>query len=237
MMICFTWQIVLSLLDLRGIAAGGGVKMKHSNGRSTSSAYVRLFPTPSRAYAMGMPAQNPGWTAEMARALPDDGERYEVLDGELFVSPAPSFNHQRLVFHLARILDDYVRAHKLGEVFIAPADVEFSPQRLLQPDVFVIPPTPGKRPQSFQDVGRLLLSAEVLSAATARTARMEKRDILREERVPEYWIVDADARVFERSTPEDARPEVLAARITWQPAEHIPPLVIELPRFFAEALD
>ena len=186
---------------------------------------------------MGMPAQNVRWTAEMARALPDDGKRYEVLDGELFVSPAPGFNHQRVVFRLARILDDYARAHKLGEVFIAPADLEFSPGRLLQPDVFVIPPTPGRRPQSFHDVGRLLLSAEILSPATARAVRIQKRDILCDERVPEYWIVDADARAFERWTPEDARPEVLSTTITWQPDEHVSPLVIELPHFFADALD
>ena len=93
------------------------------------------------------------------------------------------------------------------------------------------------RRQSFQDVGRLLLSAEVLAPATARAVRIQKRDILRDERVPEYWIVDADARAFDRWTPEDARPKVLSTTITWQPDEHVPPLVIELPRFFADALD
>ena len=186
---------------------------------------------------MGMPAQHTDWTAEMVRALPDDGNRYEVLDGELFVSPAPSLDHQRLVFHLARLLDDYVRAHKLGEVFIAPADVEFSPQRLLQPDVFVIPPTPGTRPRTFKEVRRLLLAAEVLSPATARAVRTKKRDILQDERVPEYWIVDGDGRVTERWTPDDKRPEILSDSIEWQPVPSVPALVIDLPRFFAEALD
>jgi Uma2 family endonuclease len=104
---------------------------------------------------MGMPAHQTEWTAEMVRALPDDGKRYEVLDGELLVSPAPSMNHQRVVFLLARILDGYVRKHGLGEVFIAPTDVEFSPKRLLQPDVFVIPPTPGRRPQKFSEVAQV----------------------------------------------------------------------------------
>ena len=186
---------------------------------------------------MGMPAHQTEWTAEMVKALPDDGKRYEVLDGELFVSPAPSMNHQRVLFLLARILDDYVRKHRLGEVFIAPTDVEFSPKRLLQPDVFVIPPTPGRRPQKFAEVGRLLLAAEGLSPATARAVRTKKRDILRDERVPEYWIVDADGRVFERWTPDNSRPEVLSTTITWQPDRHVPPLVIDLPRFFSDALD
>ena len=186
---------------------------------------------------MGMPAEQTEWTAEMARALPDDGKRYEVLDGELFMSPAPSLNHQRLVFELARMLQDYVRSHKLGEVFIAPADVEFSPRRLLQPDVFVIPATPGRRPQIFTEVGRLLLAAEVLSPSTARVVRTKKRDILKDERVPEYWIVDGHGRVVERWTPDDKRPEILSATIVWQPVTLVPALVIDLPRFFAEALD
>ena len=186
---------------------------------------------------MGMPAHHTDWTAEMVRALPDDGKRYEVLDGELFVTPAPSMDHQRVVFHLARLLDTYVRAHNLGEVFIAPADVEFSSRRLLQPDVFVIPPTPGKRPRTFKEVGRLLLAAEVLSPATARAVRTKKRDILRDQRVPDYWIVDADARVIERWTPDDKRPEILSASVEWQPVPSVPALVIDRPRFFAEALD
>jgi len=186
---------------------------------------------------MGMPAQHTDWTAEMARALPDDGNRYEVLDGELFVSPAPSFDHQRVVGALYSVLRTYVLAHQLGEVFIAPADIEFSTGRLLQPDVFVIPPTPGVRPRTFRDVGRLLLSAEVLSPATARAVRTRKRAILKDERVPEYWIVDPDGRVIERWTPDDDGPGVLSATITWQPDQRVPALVIDLPRFFAEALD
>lgn len=186
---------------------------------------------------MGMPAQHTDWTAEMARALPDDGKRYEVLDGELFVSPAPTMDHQRVVFRLARLLDDYVRTHKLGEVFIAPADVEFSPKRLLQPDVFVIPPAQGKRPRTFKEVGRLLLAAEVPSPSTARVVRTRKRDILKDQRVPEYWIVDADGRVIERWTPDDKRPEILSTAIAWQPVARVPALVIDLPRFFVDALD
>ena len=186
---------------------------------------------------MAMPVQHTDWTADMARALPDDGNRYEVLDGELVVSPAPTMNHQRVVFLLARILDEYVRKHGLGEVFIAPTDVEFSPTRLLQPDVFVIPPTPGRRTQTFSEVGSLLLAGEVLSSSTARAVRTRKRDILRDERVPQYWIVDPDGRVIERWTPDDERPEVLSTAITWQPDPEVPALVIELPGFFSDALD
>ena len=71
---------------------------------------------------MAMPVQHSNWTAEMARAIPRDSNRYEVLDGELFVSPAPTFDHQRVVDALHAFLRAYVREHRLGEGFFAPAD-------------------------------------------------------------------------------------------------------------------
>lgn len=186
---------------------------------------------------MAMPAPNAEWTAEMARAIPEDGNRYEVLDGVLFVTPAPSWNHQRVAFLLATTLREYVRPRSLGEVFLAPADIEYSSRRLVQPDVFVIPPGTGKRPQSWREAGRLLLVAEVLSPSTARADRTKKRDIFQDERVPEYWIVDPDARVIERWKPHDERPEILARSVEWQPTPEVQPLSIDLPAFFAEALD
>ena len=89
---------------------------------------------------MGMPLTSGiEWTADMARALPDDGNRYEVLDGELFVTPAPSADHQELIAVLHDELLTYVHGHALGHIFVSPADIEFSPKRLLQPDLLVAP--------------------------------------------------------------------------------------------------
>ena len=201
------------------------------------SAYVRLFFTPSRAYAMGMPAQKTVWTAEMARALPDDGKRYEVLDGELFVSPAPSALHQRAVFRLAVILDAYCRANGIGEVMVSPADIEFSEHRLLQPDDFVVPFRDGRLIRSWRDVESLLLAAEVLSPSTARTDRFDKRRIFQDEGVPEYWIVDLDARLFDRWRPGDARPEILTEWLEWHPVPTVAPLRIDLTDYFSSVLD
>ena len=65
---------------------------------------------------MGMPAQNIRWTAEMVRALPDDGKRYELVDGELLVSPAPSYLHQRALRLLYELIAPYVHGNTLGEV-------------------------------------------------------------------------------------------------------------------------
>ena len=139
---------------------------------------------------MGMPAQQTVWTAEMVRALPEDGNRYEVLDGVLFVSPTPSALHQRAVAHLWEILDSHCRKHGIGEAMISPADIELSEHRVLQPDVFVVPLTDGRRIRSWKEVTSLLLSAEVISPSTARADRGEKRRILQDEHVPHYWIVD-----------------------------------------------
>jgi Uma2 family endonuclease len=81
------------------------------------------------------------------------------------------------------------------------------------------------------------VAAEVLSPSTARADRLSKRVIYQSQQVPEYWIVDVDARVIERWRPEDNRPEILTETLTWQPRSEISPLTIELESFFAEILD
>lgn len=186
---------------------------------------------------MGMPAQKTEWTAAMARALPDDGKRYEVLDGELFVTPAPSLSHQNAVTRLWARLDPYVRSHSLGIALVSPADIEFSPRRLVQPDVFVAPLTASGKPRNWHDISSLLLAVEILSPSTARADRQGKRRIYQAEGVQEYWIVDLDARVVERWRPADDRPEIATDVIIWRPRSDAQPLSIELDAFFAEVLD
>jgi len=181
---------------------------------------------------MGMPAQQTEWTAEMVRALPDDGKRHEVLDGVLFVSPSPSRSHQRAVSLLLVALHEYCRQHALGEALVSPADIEFSPKDLVQPDVFVLP-TIGS---TWADADALTLACEVLSPSTARSDRYDKRRTYQRHRVPEYWIIDLDARFVERWLPDDARPEVLGEILEWQPRTGFQPLVLNLPEFFSAAL-
>src|SRR5207249_1879753 len=77
------------------------------------------------------------YTADMVRALPDDGNRYEVVYGELLVSPAPRLWHQEVVARMCAALDGYLRDEPVGEAFTAPADISGSRQVLVQPDVFV----------------------------------------------------------------------------------------------------
>jgi Uma2 family endonuclease len=184
-----------------------------------------------------MPTLKRRWSVDDLQDLPDDGQRYEVIDGELFVTPAPSLPHQRAIRELVRVLADYVRAEGIGDLIFAPADVRFSNARSVQPDLFVMPLVDGRRPRSFEDVGRLLLAVEVLSPSTARADRVAKRLLFRDEGVAEYWIVDLDARTFERSTPADSRVEVLADRVEWRPEGAASSLTVDLLEYFARVLD
>lgn len=186
---------------------------------------------------MSMPMLKRQWTVADFEDLPDDGNRYEVIDGELFVTPAPTWTHQRAIDELHRLLRDYVEPSGTGYAYFAPADVVFSPKRGVQPDVFVVPAVDGKRPRSFDQVKRLLVAAEVLSPSTARADRVAKRTLFRDEGVPEYWIVDLDSRTIERSTPDEPRPEILSEQLTWLPDGASAPLEIDLQAYFARVLD
>jgi Uma2 family endonuclease len=186
---------------------------------------------------MHMPNLKRTWTVADLDDLPDDGNRYEVIDGELFVTPAPSLTHQRAVLELSRILGDYLKRERVGDLMIAPADVVFSGRRSVQPDLFVMPLVNGRRPKRFEDVGRLLLAIEVLSPSTARADRVAKRTLFRDQGVPEFWVVDLDSRTIERSTPTEARPEILVDTLVWHPDGASTPLVIDLPAYFTAVLD
>jgi Uma2 family endonuclease len=181
---------------------------------------------------MGMAAPIP-YTAEMARALPDDGNRYEVVDGELLVTPSPSDLHQRAVMALALLLDPYIRLLRLGETLSSPADLELDPFALVQPDLFVRGLVDGRLPRGWKPLAPLLLVVEVLSPSTARVDRTTKRVRFQRARIPEYWIVDLDARMIERWRPDDERPELLADSISWQPAASADALAIDLHALFA----
>ncbi|MBI1723138.1 MAG: Uma2 family endonuclease [Gemmatimonadetes bacterium] len=180
-----------------------------------------------------MPQSATRWTAEMARALPDDGNRYEVVDGELLVTPAPRRLHQYAVIHLAAALLDYVRGADIGVVLTSPADIELDPHGMVQPDVFVEGLVGGRPARDWNTGAPLLLVVEVVSPSTARADRTIKRRRYQRAGIPEYWIVDPDARTIERWRPDDERPEVLSESITWRPSPEAEPLTIDLPSFFA----
>jgi Uma2 family endonuclease len=185
---------------------------------------------------MGMPQINPAWTAARVRALPDDGNRYEAVHGELLVTPAPGLLHQRAVFAVAQLLAEFVTRHGIGEVLISPADIQFSDRDLVQPDIFVAPLVEGRRPQAWGEIRSLALAVEVLSPSTARADRWVKRVLYQGAGVAEYWILDLDAQVVERWRPDDKRPEILSNRIEWTPPRVEEALVIDLEELFGRVL-
>jgi Uma2 family endonuclease len=183
---------------------------------------------------MGMPQIIHAWTPDEVRALPDDGRRYEVVAGELLVTPSPSFPHQEAVGRLFMLLRNYTEQTGAGHALMSPADIEPEAGSLVQPDVFVGSLPEGRRPSSWADFSHLLLAVEVLSPSIARADRTVKRRLFQRTGVPEYWIVDVDARLVERWRPGDARPEVLTGSLTWQPGSGVEPLGIDLPAFFSQ---
>jgi Uma2 family endonuclease len=171
------------------------------------------------------------YTAEMVRALPDDGKRYETVHGELLVTPAPSLPHQLVVRRLLVALDRYLETHHLGVVLPSPADISWGPDTLVQPDVFVAD-REQVRTDDWSRVRTLLLAIEVLSPSTQRYDRFTKRRLYQEVGVPIYWIVDLERQLVEVWTPEATLPTVERERVTWHPEAAESPLVVELADLF-----
>ncbi len=172
----------------------------------------------------------------MVREIPDDGNRYECIDGELLVTPAPRWRHQDVVGELYARLREWLMRERVGKVTFSPADIEIVPDTLVQPDLFVVPRDgQGALPREWNEVRTLLLAVEVLSPSTARHDRVTKRQFYARAGVGEYWIVDVDARVIERWTPADSRPEIIGedATLEWTPPGASVPFMLEVGPFFA----
>lgn len=127
------------------------------------------------------------WTVGDLDRLPDDGLRYELVDGVLLVSPAPLVPHQlglaALLFQLTAAAPAELR------VLPAPLDITFSPTRLLQPDIVVV-----RREQlaGRKVAGLPLLAVEVLSPSTRATDLTLKRHVFEQAGVPSYWLLDPE---------------------------------------------
>ena len=182
---------------------------------------------------MGMPDTAQKWTREMVLALPDDGNRYELFDGELLVTPAPTGLHQVALTKLVESVAPFVHAHRLGVLMWSPADLSLGGDQLSQPDLFLMPHLPADR-EDWTAFPNPTLVIEVLSPSTARFDRIVKRRRFQRAGIPEYWVVDLHARAVERWRPEDERPEILDDQLTWLPSGAAESLGIDLPQYFIE---
>ena len=189
------------------------------------------LPSPQRRAELMRMAAPTFYTADMVRALPDDGNRYESVHGELLVTPAPRAWHQEIVLRLAVTLREYCRGSGIGHVIMSPADISWSPDTLVQPDVFVVDLSEA-RTLDWTRMQHLLLAVEVLSPSSARADRFTKRRLYQEVRMPAYWVVDPDQRHIEVWTPDDTVPTLERERVTWRPVGAREELVLELEKLF-----
>lgn len=178
----------------------------------------------------------------MLDALPDDGQRYEIIDGVLYVTPSPAVPHQDIVLALASRLQGYLDsngiASSIGKVLVSPSDVRRGDRtrNRVQPDVYVVRRVDGKRPPVPYDVSDLLLAVEVVSPSSALHDYQRKRDLYLREGVGEYWVVNVDAENVSRWTTRDEPGEVLSQTLTWHPVGMTNAFTIDLPSFFRDAL-
>lgn len=207
--------------------------------RTARGVTVARVPLPNPAPAeqsMAMPAIRRRWTTAQVRALTDESRawpRYELIAGELFVTPAPGGVHQLVILELAVQLHQYLERWPVGVVVTSPADLELRPDTITQPDVFVVPMGTAIAGEYLEwpDVKSLLLAIEVLSPSSVRTDRITKRDFYLDSGVAEYWIVDVDARAIERWTPSEETPRIERGELSWAPAGE-PALAIDVPTLF-----
>jgi len=172
------------------------------------------------------------YTADMVRALPDDGNRYEVVHGELLVTPAPRLWHEEVTSRLGAALREYLRREPVGHALAGRSDVSWGlDDVLVEPDVFVAP-LDQVRTLDWTQIRQLLLAVEILSPSSVRYDRFTKRRLYQEQGVPLYWIVDGDARSAEVWRPEDRFPTIERERLVWHPAGATTELSLTLEELF-----
>lgn len=133
---------------------------------------------------------------ELVECMPETNIPHELWDGELIISPTPSFYHQEITLRFYEILARWVRTRKLGKAITAPIDMVLSPSRSVQPDVAFIS---NERRSIIQRVihGPADLVVEVISEGGRQRDRIDKRDLYEQHGVKEYWIVDPEAKTVE----------------------------------------
>jgi Uma2 family endonuclease len=137
------------------------------------------------------------WTyADYAR-LPDGAHRYELLNGVLYMAPAPTTPHQSANNLFATYLTIHVQFAGLGRVFTAPTDVELALDVVLQPDVIVVLNASRDIIAHERIIGAPDLVIEIMSPGTAGYDRREKQDAYAHAGVKEYWIADPIGRTVE----------------------------------------
>jgi len=146
--------------------------------------------------------------------FPDDGKRHELIDGEHYVTPSPNAKHQRLVGTLHWLLRSHLEMHPVGEVFVAPFDVVFTDNDVVEPDLLYFSTERAAQVLTPLHVrGAPELVVEVASRGTRKRDETTKRRLYERRGVTEYWFVDPEReviRVYRRDGPSFGRVEELS---------------------------
>lgn len=173
-------------------------------------------------------------TVDDLETIPSDGKRYEIIGGELIVSPAPSERHQYLQMELAALLRDHVRQGRLGRTYVAPVDVRLSAIDQVQPDIVVL--LNERRHIYTANVmhGPPDLAVEIISPSSRVTDPTVKFRLYEQHGVREYWLVDPDARTFRLFVLREGRYDEARAEGVALHSTVLPGLTIDTAALFAE---
>jgi len=174
---------------------------------------------------MHMAAATKHWTLDELHRLPDDGNKYELVCGELFVTPPPSVTHETILVRLSRLLEPFVAKHQLGFIFHPRAVVRAEGSEV-EPDLMVRAATPTGR--DWQDLAVPILVVEVLSGSTRRRDLGSKREFYLDIGVAEYWIVDPRTKTI-RVVRSGAADEVKSDEVGWYPSGAADALTVRVP--------
>lgn len=194
-----------------------------------------VLPVTAPAVGVAGPPQGQ-WTYDDYAAIPADGTRYEIIDGVLYVTPAPNLSHQNAVSAITAHLRIHVDFTGHGKVFAAPVDVELWPGRaVVQPDVIVVLNANRQVLTPSRILGAPDLVVEVSSPSTATHDRSRKLAAYARAGVREYWIADPNAETVEPLFLENG--EYVSAGVcsgrAFLPSRVIPDFPIRVEQFFA----
>jgi Uma2 family endonuclease len=176
---------------------------------------------------MSMPAK--AWTLEELHRLPDDGNKYELIRGELFVTPPPAIDHEEILARLSAILTGYVERHGLGRVYHPRAVIRFEGSEA-EPDLMVRVVPLGVHGNAWQELPPPLLVVEALSPTTRRRDLVNKREYYRDAGAGEYWVLDGERR--EIRVTRGGEPDVVVRdSLVWH-AVVAEPLVLDVQVLF-----
>lgn len=137
--------------------------------------------------------QTEPFTVADYEGLPDDGRRYELMDGVLIEMPAPTIFHQSVLSEYNDLLKHHVRQYRLGKALFAPVDVELSPMNVVQPDLVFVSTVNSHVLTGKRIVGAPDLVVEATSPESRVRDMVRKRDKYQHAGVREYWLIDTDA--------------------------------------------